>query len=186
MIFKAKYWRELGVWVRGHWSHWKWHHSRTSSYSSSTVSMAVCWTVFQIMRDIGRKTPIIHTPLYFNLYGPLESLRVFAQNFNTNCPSLWAIRCVQKYCRKIQRCEQGARTLHTSKILWLKVRTNSKMAAFQCSAARGWRSPIEHVSLSASLYCSKRGAYWDRLCRDVVGRWLVGCHARALWPNGAS
>ena len=40
--------------------------------------------------------------------------------------------------------------------------------------------------LSASLYVSKRGAYWDRLCRDVVGRWLVGCHARALWPNGAS
>ena len=42
--------------------------------------------------------------------------------------------------------------------------------------------------LSASLYFSKRGAYWDRLCRDVVGRWsLVCCHARALWPiNGAS
>jgi len=20
----------------------------------------------------------------------------------------------------------------------------------------------------------------------LVGRWLVGCHARALWPNGAS
>ena len=39
--------------------------------------------------------------------------------------------------------------------------------------------------LSASLYVSKRGAYWDRLCRDVVGR-SVGCHARALWPNGAS
>ena len=27
--------------------------------------------------------------------------------------------------------------------------------------------------LSASLYVSKRGAYWDRLCRDVVGRWLL-------------
>ena len=26
--------------------------------------------------------------------------------------------------------------------------------------------------LSASVYFSKRGAYWDRLCRDVVGRWL--------------
>jgi len=39
------------------------------------------------------------------------------------------------------------------------------------------------LSLSASLYFSKRGAYWDRLwCR-----WsLVGCHARELWPNGAS
>ena len=40
--------------------------------------------------------------------------------------------------------------------------------------------------LSASLYVSKRGAYWDRLCRDVVGWLVVGCHARALWPNGAS
>jgi len=28
-----------------------------------------------------------------------------------------------------------------------------------------------HILLSASLYVSKRGAYWDRLCRDVVG-WL--------------
>jgi len=27
--------------------------------------------------------------------------------------------------------------------------------------------------LSASLYVSKRGAYWDRLCRDVVGRWSL-------------
>jgi len=44
-----------------------------------------------------------------------------------------------------------------------------------------------YLFLSASLYFSKRGAYWDRLCRDVVGRWsLVGCYARALWPNGAS
>ena len=39
--------------------------------------------------------------------------------------------------------------------------------------------PVIHsvVLLSASLYVSKRGAYWDRLCRDVVGRWslwLVG------------
>jgi len=32
--------------------------------------------------------------------------------------------------------------------------------------------PCEMVRfLSASLYFSKRGAYWDRLCRDVVG-WL--------------
>ena len=38
--------------------------------------------------------------------------------------------------------------------------------------------------LSASLYFSRRGAYWDRLCRDVVGRWLVV--TRVHWPNGAS
>jgi len=39
------------------------------------------------------------------------------------------------------------------------------------------------ILLSASLYVSKRGAYWDRLCRDVVGRlvvgWLVGWLSRA-------
>ena len=29
--------------------------------------------------------------------------------------------------------------------------------------------------LSASLYFSKRGAYWDRLCRDVVGRLSRAC-----------
>ena len=29
-----------------------------------------------------------------------------------------------------------------------------------------------HAFLSASLYFSKRGTYWDRLCRDVVVRWL--------------
>ena len=37
--------------------------------------------------------------------------------------------------------------------------------------------------LSTSLYVSKRGAYWDRLCRDVVGwlvvGWLVGWLSRA-------
>ena len=51
-----------------------------------------------------------------------------------------------------------------------------------------WSMDSMTVFLSASLYVSKRGAYWDRLCRDVVGRWLVVgcCHARALWPNGAS
>jgi len=31
------------------------------------------------------------------------------------------------------------------------------------------------VFLSASLYVSKRGAYWDRLCRDVVGRLSRTC-----------
>jgi len=51
----------------------------------------------------------------------------------------------------------------------------------ETTACQSWRE-----FLSASLYFSKRGAYWDRLCRDVVGRWLVGCHARALWPTGAS
>ena len=64
---------------------------------------------------------------------------------------------------------------------------SDKRTVTQCSCV----SAINYKSLwraiiSASLYFSKRGAYWDRLCRDVVGRWLVGCHARALWPNGAS
>jgi len=50
------------------------------------------------------------------------------------------------------------------------------------------RQTYLHVLLSASLYFSKRGAYWDRLCRDVVGRWLVGWLSRActVATNGAS
>ena len=36
------------------------------------------------------------------------------------------------------------------------------------------RSNESVTFLSASLYVSKRGACWDRLCRDVVGRCLVG------------
>ena len=62
----------------------------------------------------------------------------------------------------------------------LKARDHS--GAKKCTAA-----DLGLLLLSASLYFSKRGAYWDRLCRDVVGRWLVGWLSRAaLWPNGAS
>ena len=54
--------------------------------------MAVSWSVFETKRAIGRKTPIFHTPLVFNLTDLL--VRIFAQNFNTNCPSPCAIgRC---------------------------------------------------------------------------------------------
>ena len=35
-----------------------------------------------------------------------------------------------------------------------------------------WPTLLLLILLSASLYVSKRGAYWDRLCHDVVGRWL--------------
>jgi len=60
-------------------------------------------------------------------------------------------------------------------------------STMQCAQGEVCLTPLLLLLLSASLYFSKRGAYWDRLCRDVVGRWsLVGCHARALWPNGAS
>jgi len=49
-----------------------------------------------------------------------------------------------------------------------------------------WRTVSKWVDtfsnfLSASLYVSKRGAYWDRLCRDVVGRWLVGRWSLVGW-----
>jgi len=50
----------------------------------------------------------------------------------------------------------------------------------QCTA-ENWtqlNSTIQSSSvqfLSASLYVSKRGAYWDRLCHDVVGRLSRAC-----------
>jgi len=42
-------------------------------------------TVSEIKQDIGRKRQFF-IPL-FNLHDPLEILRIFAQNFNTNCAS---------------------------------------------------------------------------------------------------
>jgi len=42
-------------------------------------------------------------------------------------------------------------------------------------------------SFSAPHFPLVKEALIEIGCRDVVGRWLViGCHARALWPNGAS
>jgi len=51
--------------------------SHTGSYSTSIVTMAVSGVVFEQQRDVGRKTPIFHTPLTFNLYDNLEPLPIF-------------------------------------------------------------------------------------------------------------
>ena len=69
--------------------------------------------------------------------------------------------------------------------IWIARLLQIRMSAKSVPECCGCISLSASVFLSASLYVSKRGAYWDRLCRDVVG-WSVGCHARALWPNGAS
>jgi len=55
-------------------------------------------------------------------------------------------------------------------------RATNKLVRDACTirwSRSGFRMWIYDQFLSASLYFSKRGAYWDRLCRDVVGRWLV-------------
>jgi len=80
-IFNVKYWRDLEIWVTGHWMSLEmapFDRSQTSSYSSFIVTMAVSCTVFEIKRDICRKCQFfIH--LAFNLHGSLELLRIFAQ-----------------------------------------------------------------------------------------------------------
>ena len=49
--------------------------------------------------------------LVFNLHDPLETIRIFAQDFNTNCPSPGVILGCAKYCRKVQvfclECNNG-------------------------------------------------------------------------------
>jgi len=57
----------------------------TGSYSSFIATMAVSCNVFEIKRD--EETPNFFTALVFNLHDPLEPIRIFARNFNTNCPS---------------------------------------------------------------------------------------------------
>jgi len=51
---------------------------------------------------MGQKTPIFHIFLVFNLHDLLETLRIFAQNFNTNCPSHWVIRRFKNIAEKFK------------------------------------------------------------------------------------
>jgi len=55
-------------------------------YLSYIVTMAASCAVFEIKRDIGRKNNFPYS-FSFYLHDHLESLRIFSQNFNTNCAS---------------------------------------------------------------------------------------------------
>jgi len=50
---------------------------------------------------------------------------------------------------------------------------NSRVVTFGTVSEECLAASFAISFLSASLYFSKRGAYWDRLCRDVVGRWSL-------------
>jgi len=118
VIWRSRY-HDLEIHVRGHWKSLEmapFDRSHMTFYSSSIVLvvmvMVVSCTIFEIKRDIGRKTAIFHTPLVFNLHDPLEPLRIFAQNFNTNCPSVRAIRrCknIAEKCKFLPRVQQRYR-----------------------------------------------------------------------------
>ena len=68
---------------------------------------------------------------------------------------------------KIQGCQTGT-------LLWTAYSAGDALQSFCSVDVVSNSQPVSHLGqfLSASLYVSKRGAYWDRLCRDVVGRWL--------------
>jgi len=65
--------------------------------------MVVSCTVFEIKRDIGRKTPVFHTHLPFNLHDHLETLLIFSQNFNTYYPSSLAIKRCKNIADRVQK-----------------------------------------------------------------------------------
>jgi len=73
-LFDLEQYCDLEVWVMGHPRSLEmapFDRSHTSSYLSSIVTMAVSFTVFEIKRDIDRKTPIFRT-LPFNLHDNLD------------------------------------------------------------------------------------------------------------------
>ena len=108
---------------------------------------------------------------------------------------LWTTTCAQSFLRSfVVNYLRRSATCWTADRGWITVSSvDGCVSATYVVTAFHTHIQWDHdrlgkraVLLSASLYVSKRGAYWDRLCRDVVGWLVVGCHARALWPNGAS
>jgi len=75
----------------------RWHYK--SSYSSSIVTMAV--RILYRFRTKARYN-WSKIPLVFNLHDPREPRRIFAQNFNTICPSPCAIRRYKNITEKFK------------------------------------------------------------------------------------
>ena len=109
---------------------------------------------------------------------------------NLRRPSFFSRRCIRTWNSLPQHINL-LRHFPSSAFAWRHTSSNSVTGNYCCHAREVTLSFMDILTaliylltstlLSASLYVSKRGAYWDRLCRDVVG-----CHAHALWPNGAS
>ena len=107
--------------------------------------------------SIGRSLGHLTWPIYWPV------LSVYACSVLHRCWWLWSnVTCLSDIgWPAAMQCTYTWRT-------WIWVLLSSMSVIFQAPLYL-WISNF----LSASLYFSKRGAYWDRLCRDVVGRWLV-------------
>jgi len=73
------------------------------SCSFSIATMAVFLPVLT-KRDIGRKTPIFHSRLLFNLHDRLEPLRI-SPKISTQSVRIPQLLDGIKYCRKVQPYE---------------------------------------------------------------------------------
>jgi len=81
---------------------------------------------------------------------------------------------------ELSRCREADKLL-VAKRIFCWIQKSIWMLLYQKKNI-GLRKLFFFYFLSASLYFSKRGAYIG--C--VVTSMVVGCHARALLPNGAS
>ena len=107
--------------------------------------------------------PFYHLPLYWWIK--------YLQNFTTN------IIKTRRWHVTIS-CQLDGTPAAASSTLEEWRRTFSREQQCSCFRTRNTSCRTQSLSnatfsfLSASLYVSKRDAYWDRLWRDVVGRWL--------------
>ena len=90
---------------------------------------------------------------------------------------------LNRRCQERRLCQVSKSNLSLSSDVYLWPMNQNLTVSSHCPTDHlcKFATKSVHPFLSASLYVSKRGACWDRLCRDGVG-----CHAPALWPNGAS
>jgi len=88
--------------------------------------------------------------------------RIWFEYCESRCSWLWILKLLYLFC-----ADPGVGST------WLDCGNGcSEVYSVEFCLLCTWRPGTCRTAafLSASLYVSKRGAYWDRLCRDVVGR----------------
>ena len=158
---------EIRIWNRNHFCNF-WRRRRLRRFAAFALSGCSCLNTVFVLYDVGQFVKNGGRDMLL-VVQPLKLTHHFPQSSNTW--SLTDSKWCRQACKKFISRWDGWMLREISITAW-------------CTPWHGILKICQHLPTlirktritcfwSASLYFSERGAYWDRLCRDVVGRWLV-------------